>query len=210
MIAPPASDRELAERLGLARRTIYKLRKRGAPAGLDEAAWRTWCAHQFPEVRCTPPLDAGLADLLAPQASSPSPTPAAPGAVPEAPAAPTEAAGGTAKDKDPEELTPSAQVAQATVALRNEQVLKARLEREILERLHVHRDEVRTLLGAQALLIVGELTALPAHVAAACADLPVEHRAQVRRAIDAAILALRHRITETGRERLAACLAPRS
>lgn len=195
---PRGSVTVLANRLGLNRRTIYKLLARGAPGEPVEMEWRRWCKqHGVRKLR--PPVDAGLEGMLTP-GSSTVPV-SAPGAESAAGAA------GSPTATTPTEESAQAELARKRTLLVEEQTIVARNERLRQERTLLHRDEVRNVLGAFCLAVVADLADLPAILSKALPEFPVELRRQLRKGGEQASEHLRARFTTDIRRRVEALLA---
>jgi hypothetical protein len=185
---------DLARRLSVNPRTIYKWLDRGAPASLDEAAMREWCRMNGVS-RLRPPL---VVDV--PRGSTDAPgTTTAPDAA---------AAAGQSSDAPVPEggWSPAQRKADADAKLSDERRRKVQLEIAELERRLVGRDDLVSIAGALALVFVHELTDLPAAAIRALDQLPVDWRKPVRRAIEDGIERLRGNLESTLRAKLVATL----
>ncbi len=197
--APVGSAARLAAALGLNKRTIYKLRQRGAPEGHDEAAWREWCRREG--IRLRPSLTEGLLEV--PRSTAPDASQAPiPGAPPTTPAAPS-------KSTVPEVPTTwSQEKSRRDADLKAVQQQLAQRELDQLDRVLIHRDEVGAAMRALAVLLIGELVDLPVRVVQALPDLPADVRPRLRRAAEQEIEALRGRVSADLRKRLLVLMTP--
>jgi hypothetical protein len=184
---------ELARRLSVNPRTIYKWLDRGAPVTLDEAAMREWCRMNG-VTRLRPPL---AVDVPRGAADAPG-TPSTLGAA--------AAAKGLAALAPAEGWSPAQQKAIADAELSESRKQKVQLEIAELERRLVGRDDLVSVAGALSLVYVHELVDLPAAALRALEQLPVEWRRPVRKAIEDAIEALRGNLEATLRVKLVAVL----
>lgn len=192
------SDAELANAIGINRRTVYKLRHRGAPASRDESAWRAWCASQCIRIRAPLVVDLGVDD--------PRGTIQNPGDVPPpADAATTTATGLQARPADG--WSPPAMKNLRDAELKELQAKKVRMEIAALERDLVARADVVRLAGALAAIYVHELLDLPSQAVRTLDALPVEWKRPVRKAVEQAIDGLRGRLSASLREKLGSVLA---
>jgi hypothetical protein len=183
---------DLAERLGVNRRTLYKWAKRGAPVA-SEPELRAWCKRIGARLR--PPLDLGLPEM------SPGAGSAAGAAViPAAPTTPTTATTPIVGPDGKEIDGPDAELKRGRLRLVDEQTAVARNQRLEQERRLLDRDDVLALMKALGTCFIAELADLPV-AAAKAGDLSTEQRRAVRRQVEQA--------TETIRARLAADLTTR-
>jgi hypothetical protein len=184
---------DLARRLSVNPRTIYKWLDRGAPASLDEAATREWCRMNG-VTRLRPALGVEV-----PRGAADAPgTTSAPGAA--------AAAKGLAALAPAEGWSPAQQKAIADAELSESRKHKVQLEIAELERRLVSRDDLVSVAGALSLVYVHALVDLPASAQRALEQLPVEWRRPVRKAIEDAIEALRGNLEATLRAKLVAVL----
>jgi phage terminase Nu1 subunit (DNA packaging protein) len=189
------SVEQLARRLGVNRRTLYKWTARGCPWASEQAA-REWCHHEG--ILVPDPIDT-FHDLLA--RTAPAVT-VGTEIAPSAPAWPhsTPAAGDAAPT---EPRSPAAENQFQTAELRKLQADRTRMEIDQLRSVLVHRDDVARAFGTLGLALVSELTELPlAAIKHLPADVPAEQRGAVRKAVAVAIEQLRARLSVSLRERL--------
>lgn len=182
----------LAHALGINRRTIYKLRARGAPDSLDERAWRDWCHREGIRCRAAVTVVDGFDDV--PRGTTPPIPAAAPAAA--SPSTPMEAPTSWSQEK-----------AREDALLKREQRTKVQIEIAEKQRLLVDRDQVAKALQVQAETILAELVDLPAQLVRRLVDVPAEHRPRVRRACEQAIEAARQRMVDSMRLRYREALA---
>ncbi len=185
---------ELARRLSVNPRTIYKWLVRGAPADLDEAAMREWARMN------------GIRGLRAPLTID---VPRGPADAPGTTAPPPVGAGapqGLSAVAPPEGWSPAQRKAIADAALSDARHVKVQLEIDELERRLVPRDDLVAIVGALSLVYVHALVDLPATAVRALDRLPVEWQKPVRRAIEEAIVGLRGSLEATLRVKLDATL----
>jgi len=203
--APPAADdapdapsvTRLAAILGLSRRTLYKMRERGAPGDTDEPAWRQWCARQGVAVR--PPIDAGLIDFVTPPEQPADAKPSVP--VNDDALAPLPDLG---------DATSYTQLKAREDALHKRELRRGLLrDEEIRSRVYLHRDEVTVALRAVAVLCLAEMIDLPGRLVQAMPDLEHAKRPQLRRATEAAVDGIRRHLSTCIRERLVELLNAR-
>jgi hypothetical protein len=193
---------QLAQRLGVNRRTLYKWFERGCPF-TNEADLRAWVHFQgFHGLRPAPDTFADLAPVasgstVSDQAPINAGTPLAPGSP----------AGAAAVTAEPSELTPKARLDMATRELRDLQAAKVQLEVDALKRILVHRDDLKRVVRALGLVIGSELQDLPyAALRHLATDFPAELRAEVRRAIGLAVDQARERFASEIRGQVAKVL----
>lgn len=188
------SNRDLAARLGLNPRTIFKLRKRGAPQGTDETDWRVWCERE--RIRdLTPPAIDGLQNLLAAGSAG--------GADPDKPEAAAAAALEPGKTYSPAQLS-----ALRTAELREEQTRNARTQNQLLDRVVIHRDDVQKTLGAFGLVVVSEMIDIPTRLVQGLPEISsADQRKLIRRAAEQLIEHARARITTDLQQRVMRLLA---
>ncbi len=130
---------ELARRLSVNPRTIYKWLDRGAPADLEEASTREWCRMN------------GIRRLRAPLTIDvPRGSPSAPGTTP--PPGGAGAAPGLSAVPPPEGWSPAQRKAIADAALSDARHVKVQLEIDELERRLVPRDDLVAIVGALSLV----------------------------------------------------------
>ncbi len=188
---------ELARRLDVNPRTIYKWLARGAPAVLDEATMREWARmHGIRGLRPALAIDVPRGSVSAPGTESVSPT--APGSA--------GAAKGLAAIAPPEGWSPAQQKAMADAALSESRQHKVLLEIAELERRLVSRDDLVAIAAALSLVFIHELVDLPAATVRACEQLPAEWRRPLRKAMNDGIEALRGKLEATLRDKLDAVL----
>jgi hypothetical protein len=188
---------ELARRLSVNPRTIYKWLARGAPAALDEATMREWA--RMNGIR-------GLRPALS--IDVPRGSADAPGTEPATATTPGSAAAakGRAAIAPPEGWSPAQQKAMADADLSESRRHKVRLEIAELERRLVGRDDLVAIAGALSLVYVHALVDLPAGTVRRCDQLPPEWRRAIRKAMEEEIEALRGNLEATLRAKLTAVL----
>lgn len=191
------SDARLANAIGINRRTVYKLRMRGAPASRDERAWREWCAAQCIRIRPALVLDDIAGDV--PRGTHEKSV--------DAPSTAGVAIASGLQAKPAEGWSPTAMKNLRDAELRELQAQKVRMEIAALEHDLVARDAVLRLAGALSAIYVHELIDLPAQAVRALDALPVEWKRPVRKAVEQAIESLRGRLSTSLRQKLAAVLA---
>lgn len=182
---------ELARRLSVNPRTIYKWLARGLPPSLDEATTREWARMQG--IR-------GLREALTidvPRGSADAPgteTATTPGAA--------GAAKGLSAIAPPEGWSPAQQKALADAVLSDERRRKVVLEIAELERRLVSRDDLVRVAGALSMVYVHALVDLPAAMVRSLDHLPAEWARPVRKAAEVEIHALRGRLEAKLREEI--------
>lgn len=188
---------ELARRLDVNPRTIYKWLARGAPVALDEATMREWARmHGIRGLRPSLAIDVPRGAANAPGTEqAPTIAPAGAGAAKSLAAlAPAEG------------WSPAQQKAMADAALSESRQHKVQLEIAELERRLVSRDDLVAIAGALSLVYIHELVDLPAATVRACEQLPAEWRRPIRKAMNDCIEALRGKLEAKLRDKLDAIL----
>jgi hypothetical protein len=182
---------ELARRIGVNPRTIYKWLARGLPVTLDEPAVREWARMQ------------GIRGLREPLTIEvPRGAADAPGTTPS-PGAAT-AAKGLMAVAPPEGWSPAQHKALADADLSDIRKHKVQLEVAELERRLVDRQALVNIAGALATVFVHELVDLPAATVRLLDQLPVEWQKPLRQAVAQAIDKLRGNLESTLRAKLEA------
>ncbi len=174
---------ELARRLSVNPRTIYKWLARGLPPALDEATTREWARMQG--IR-------GLREALTIEV--PRSTADAPGTEPPTTPATAAAAKGLAALAPAEGWSPAQQKALADAELSDARHRKVQLEIAELERRLVSREDLVRVAGALSMVFVHALVDLPAAMVRSLEHLPAEWARPVRKAAEAEIHALRGRL----------------
>ncbi len=184
---------ELARRLSVNERTIYKWLARGLPPSLDEATTREWARMQgIRRLRAPLTIDVPRGAADAPGAEpAPAPAPGAAGA-----------AKGLAALAPPEGWSPAQQKAIADAELSRSRDRKVLLEIAELERRLVSRDDLVRVAGALSMVYVHALVDLPAAMVRSLDHLPAEWARPVRKAAEVEIHALRGRLEAKLREEI--------